>query len=178
MNVKKLSPVAEFLKANCAKAKNHNTYRAQTGDIVSYCEFYNPQGQYLGQMTRIKPHYGDKPSFAYLKSYIQTMESGYKEGYRQVKENVIHFAKILGLKDGQEASYLPEKMVKKQIVINNQGYKTEDVFERTISSNMTLLEKADPKAYGYVPQNTYRAEEPIIYQEVQTLHQVTNSDKF
>lgn len=30
MNVKKLSPVAEFLKANCAKAKNHNTYRAQT----------------------------------------------------------------------------------------------------------------------------------------------------
>ena len=71
-----------------------------------------------------------------------------------------------------------EKMIKKQIVIDNQGYKTEDVFERTISSELKLIKKKDENAYGYVSQNVYQAEAPIEYQEIQTAHNKIKSDKF
>ena len=114
---------------------------------------------------------------ALLKSYIETLEPGYKAGYRQVTENVINFAKILGL-NTEKTTYLPEKIVKKRTIIDNQGYKTEDIFERTISSKLKLIEKGDDKAYGYVPQNTYLAEEPIRYQETQTVHNRIKSDTF
>ena len=97
--------------------------------------------------------------------------------YRQVTENVINFAKILGL-NTEKTTYLPEKIVKKRTIIDNQGYKTEDIFERTISSKLKLIEKGDDKAYGYVPQNTYLAEEPIRYQETQTVHNRIKSDTF
>lgn len=178
MSVKKLSPVAEFLRANHAIAKNHTTYRAYpSGEAVRSCEFYDPNGNYLGKMTRTLPYRGKNPGFAYLRSLIETMEPGYKAGFRQLKENAVYYAKILGL-NGKKESYLPEKILKKQVVIDNKGYRTEDTFERTISSKMTLVKAADQKAYGYVPQNTYRAEEPIKYKEVQTGHSTIQSDKF
>lgn len=178
MNVKKLSPVAEFLRANHAKAKNIRVYRDYpTGVPVKYCEFYDPNGNYLGKMSRSAGKIGKTPSFALLKSYIETLEPGYKAGYRQVTENVINFDKILGL-NTEKTTYLPEKIVKKRTIIDNQGYKTEDIFERTISSKLKLIEKGDDKAYGYVPQNTYLAEEPIRYQETQTVHNRIKSDTF
>ena len=58
------------------------------------------------------------------------------------------------------------------------GNKMEDKFERTISSKMKLVKAADKKAYGYVPQNTYLAEEPVQFKEVQTAHNIVKSDKF
>lgn len=177
MNVKKLSPVAEYLRANHAKAAEHESYRAITGEFVKSCKFFDPNGRYLGKMSRVVPEYGKTIAYARLQSYIETMESGYRAGFRQVKENVINFAKFLGL-NGKKECYLPEKMVKKQIVINNQGYKTEDIFERKIDSKLTLVKKAEKNVYGYVPQNIYKAEEPVTYKEVQTGHNVTKSDKF
>lgn len=176
MNVKKLSPVAEYLRANHAKAKNNNEYRALTGELVKTCEFYDPNGNYLGKMSRTGSLYSNKPSFAFFRSYIETLEPGYKAGYRQLKENIINFAKIIN-KKGEEI-YLPEIMKKKQIVIDNQNNKTTDIFERRINSKLELLEAADKKAYGYVPQNTYKAVEPITYKEEQTTHTITKSDTF
>lgn len=178
MSITKISPVAEFLRANHAIAKNHNAYRAYpTGELVKSCDFYDLNGNFLGRMTRTGTPINGKPSFALFKSYIETMESGYKAGFRQVKENAIHFAKVIGL-NGEKESYLPEKMTKTHTIIDNQGYKTEDKLERTISSKIKLIKEADKNAYGYVPQNTYLAEEPVKYQEKLLSHQVTKSDKF
>ncbi len=180
MNVKKLSPVAEFLRANKAKAQNICKYTdPRTGTPLKSCDFVSPDGRYLGRLSMTLPIYSKSsgPYSANLGSYIETMESKYKAGYRQVKENKISFAKILGL-NGKKETYLPEKMVKTQTVINNQGIKTQDTFERTISSELELVEKADPKAYGYVSRNTYLAKEPIQYTEVQTSHEVTKSSQF
>ena len=177
MNVKKLSPVAEFLRANRAIAKNHKSYRAYpSGTLVKSCDFYDPSGNYLGKMSTTGS-VGNKPSFALLKSYIETVEPGYKAGFRQVKENVVHFEKVIGLK-GEKESFIPEKMVKTHTVINNQGFKTEDIYERTVKSNLNLIKEADKNAYGYVPQNTYRAEEPIKYGEKHISHKTEKSDKF
>lgn len=177
MNVKKLSPVAKYLRENHAIAKNHNTYRAYpAGETVHSCQFFDPNGNYLGKMSRTVPYKSKTPSFAILKSYIETVEKGYA-GFRQVKENVINYAKILGV-NGKKETYLPEKMVKTQTVIDKNGIKTEDKFERTISSKMKLVKAADKKAYGYVPQNTYLAEEPVQFKEVQTAHNIVKSDKF
>ncbi len=177
MNVKKLSPVAEFLRANHAKAKNHNIYRAYPSGIpVKSCEFYDPNGKYLGKMSATAGKVGKTPAFANFRTLIETVD-GYKAGFRQLKENTIYFAKVLG-ENGKKESYLPEKMIKKQIVIDNQGYRTEDVFERTISSNLKLVKKKDENAYGYVSQNVYQAEEPVKYQEIQTAHNKIKSDKF
>ena len=177
MGIRKISPVAEFLRANHAKAKNHMSYVERTGEHVKTCNFYSPEGNYLGRMSRVVPWKSKQPSFAYLRSYIETQEPNYKAGYRQLKENVVHFAKMLGV-NGKKESYLPESMVKKQVVIDNLGNKTEDTFERKIVSKTKLIEAADKKAYGYVPPNTYLAEEPVMYEEIQTLHKVTKSDKF
>ena len=178
MSINKISPVAEFLRKNHAIAKNHNTYRAYpSGDLVKSCDFYDPNGNYLGRMSRTGALFSRKPSFASFSSYIETMESKYSLGFRQVKENVIYFAKIIGL-NGEKESYLPEKMKKTLTVIDNQGNKSIDKFERTISSKLNLIEAADKNAYGYVSQNIYSAEEPIKYQEKSILHQVTKSDKF
>ena len=177
MNVKKLSPVAKYLRENHAIAKNHNTYRAYpTGETVHSCQFFDPAGNYLGKMSRTVPYKSKTPSFAILKSYIETVEKGYA-GFRQVKENVVHFAKVIGLK-GEKESFIPEKMVKTHTVINNQGFKTEDIYERTVKSNLNLIKEADKNAYGYVPQNTYRAEEPIKYGEKHISHKTEKSDKF
>lgn len=177
MNVKKLSPVAEFLRANHAKAKNHNIYRSYpSGTPVKSCEFYDPNGKYLGKMSATVGKISKKPAFANLRTLIETVD-GYKAGFKQLKESTIYFAKVLGA-DGKKESYLPEKMIKKQIVIDNQGYKTEDVFERTISSELKLIKKKDENAYGYVSQNVYQAEAPIEYQEIQTAHNKIKSDKF
>ena len=180
MNIKKLSPVAEFLRANQAKAKNIQKYTDYPSGIkIKTCEFYSPDGSYLGRMSRTLPTYSrtSGPYFANLKSYIETMESKYKAGYRQVKENTVNFAKILGVK-GDKETYLPEKIVKKQTIISNQSIKTEDVFERTISSELELIKKANSKAYGEASRNVYIAKEPIQFTEVQTSHNVTKSDKF
>lgn len=177
MNVKKLSPVAEFLRANHAKAKNHNAYCAKTGEFLKSCDFYDPDGNYLGRMSRRAGLFGKTPAYARLGSYIETMEPGFKAGYRQVKESIINFAKIFD-KDGEKVSYLPEKIVKTQTVIDNKGIKTADVFERTISSNLKPIEKEKKNAYGLPPQNSYVALEPVKYKEVQTSHTVTSSDTF
>ena len=177
MSIRKISPVAEFLRANHAKAKNIMKHTERTGEQVKTCEFYGPAGNYLGRMSTVLPRKNKKTSFAYLRSYIETQEPGYKAGYRQLKENVIHFAKILGVA-GKNETYLPETMAKKQIVIDNLGNKTEDFFERKIASKTKLIKPADKNAYGYVPQNTYLAEEPVKYEEVQTLHRISKSSDF
>lgn len=177
MTIKKISPVAEFLRANHAKAKNHNAYYTNTGDFLKSCDFFDPSGKYLGRMSRRGDKVGRNPSFAYLGSYIETVGSGFSAGLRQVKENVIHFAKVVD-ENGQKLSYLPETMEKKQVVIDANGLKTTDIFKRTINSKLKLLEKADPNAYGYVPQNKYQALEPVKYNEVLAEHSVVKSDKF
>lgn len=176
MNVKKLSPVAEFLRANHAKAKNHNSYWTKFGENIKTCEFYDDKDNYIGKMTR-KGWVGHKPSYAFLQSYVEVVDQWYSPIYRQIKENVIHFAKILD-KNGKKNTYIPETMAKTQTVIDNKKIKTVDKFERQISSNLDLVKAADPKAYGYIPQNTYIAAEPVRYKEIQTAHEVTNSDKF
>lgn len=176
MTVKKLSPVAEFLRANHAKARNHKVYWSTTGDLVKTCEFFDSNGNYLGKMSRTGAKVGKEPAFAYLRSYIQALELGFKAGDRQLKENAIYFAKVVD-KSGKKVMYLPEKMSRKQTVIDTQGIKTIDEFERTINSNLKLIKPAEER-YGCVSQNTYQALEPVKYKEVQTNHSVIKSDKF
>jgi len=176
MNVKKISPIAEFLRANHAKAKNHNAYWTRTGEHIKTCEFYDDKDNYIGKMTR-KGRVGYKPSFAYLQSYIEVVKPNFSPIYRQIKENVIHFAEILG-KNGEKTIYVPETMAKTHTLIDDKSVKTVDKFERKISSKLELVKAADKNAYSGVSQNTYYAAEPIKYKEVQTAHEVTKLDKF
>lgn len=152
----KISPIAQYLRANHVKAQYLETTRSwpnldlvkryslrdTTKDIYSSC---------VGKMSTCINKYGH--SSAYHRVYVSA------GNMQEQREQFVTFAKILG-KDGGRDKFVPEKMTKTLTYMDAQGNLTKTHSERVISSKLNLVGKDEREGF-----NIYETVEPIKYTE-------------
>jgi len=159
----KVSPIADFLRANHAKAKNFNSYTSYQPyfNFVKSCEFYDPKGKYLGEMKRIIITPYEKTGSSYLSQnvYIKTLEDNFRVCREEQMKQFGTFAKIKG-QNGENDMFVPEKLTKEFSFRDKNGNIIKDTWERVISSKLKPLPKEPNKEF-----NVYEALEPLKYNE-------------
>lgn len=168
-----ISPVAQFLRANKAKAVNLQTYNSGYPyfKFMKYCDFVDPNGKYLGTMKRYTTPPGSVKSgssYAAQEVYIRTFEDEGRKIQEQQVNQYITYAKIAG-KDGEKDRFVPEKIRQEFSHRDEKENIVTKLFERVISSKLKKLNKDEPVGLsGLRPQNVYEALEPVQFTKTYT----------
>lgn len=164
----KISPIAQFLRANKAKAVNHQSYNSGYPNFkfMQSCDFVDPNGKYIGNLKRstVKGDVKKGSSYASQEVYVTTFEDGGRKVHEQQVNQYMTYAKIKGM-DGQDV-FLPELTKREVSYRDEKGNIVTDFFERVISSKLRKISGDKPVGLsGLKPQNEYEALEPIKFTE-------------